>query len=131
MLRKLHVLAILVIAISSALITPVFAVEKGVIHGQQVLQANYECQPTDKENLKTLQNDIHQRINYLNENNLDSYSDSKLLEFYEQYSQIEGCIFQDHTDQYFLIAVIAIVIPLLVYIRWQMISKGAKSKPNL
>ena len=131
MLRNVEVLAILVMGISSVLITSVFAVEKGVIHGQQVIQTNYECQPSDKENLKTLQYDIQQRINYLNENNLDSYTDSELLGYYEQYSQIEGCIFQDHTDQYFLIAVIAIVIPLLVYIRWQMISKGARSKPNL
>ena len=93
------------------------------------LQASYECKPTDKENLKNLQNNIQERVNYLNENNLDSYGDPKLLEYYELYSQIEQCIFQDHTDQYFLIAVIAIGIPLLVYIRWQMIKKGARSKP--
>jgi hypothetical protein len=92
------------------------------------LQAGYECKPTDKENLKTLQNNIQERVNYLNENNLDSYSDSKLLEYYELYSQIEQCIFQDHTDQYFLIAVIVIGIPLLVYFRWQMIKKGQTTK---
>ena len=88
------------------------------------LQANYECKSTDKENLKTLQNNIQERVNYLNENNLDSYADSKLLEYYELYSQIERCIFQDHTDQYFLIAIVVIGIPILVYIRWQMIKKG-------
>ncbi len=92
------------------------------------LQAGYECKPADKENLKALQNDIQERVNYLNENNLDSYSDPKLLEFYELYSQIEKCIFQDHTDQYFLIAVIVIGIPLLVYFRWQMIKKGQTTK---
>ena len=92
------------------------------------MQASYECKPTDKENLKTLQNDIQERVNYLNENNLDSYSDPKLLEYYELYSQIERCIFQDHTDQYFLIAIIAIGIPLLVYVRWQMIKKGQAIK---
>jgi len=93
------------------------------------LQTGYECKSTDKENLKNLQNNIQERVNYLNENNLDSYGDPKLLEYYELYSQIEQCIFQDHTDQYLLIAVIAIGIPLLVYIRWQMIKKGANPKP--
>jgi len=93
------------------------------------LQISYECKPTDKDNLKTIQNNIQERINYLNENNLDSYSDAKLLEYYELYSQIEQCIFQDHTDQYFLIAVIVIGIPLLVYFRWLMIKKGAKANP--
>jgi hypothetical protein len=90
------------------------------------LQAGYECNPTDKENLITLQNNIQERVNYLNENNLDSYADSKLLEYYELYSQIERCIFQDHTDQYFLIAIVVIGIPLLVFIRWQMIKKRQK-----
>ena len=88
------------------------------------LQANYECKPTDKENLKSLQNNIQDRVNYLNENNLDSYADATLLEYYELYSEIERCIFQDHTDQYFLIAIVVIGIPILVYIRWQMIKKG-------
>jgi len=92
------------------------------------LQAGYECNPTDKENLKTLQSNIQERVNYLNENNLDSYSDPKLLEFYELYSKIEQCIFQDHTDQYFLIAIIVIGIPLLVCIRWLMIKKGQTIK---
>jgi len=97
--------------------------------GKLFLQTDYECKPTDKENLKTLQNDIQERINYLNENNLNSFSDSKLLEYYELYNQIEQCIFKNHTDQYFLIAVIVIGIPLLVYFRWRMIKKGAKAKP--
>ncbi len=96
--------------------------------GKLFLQAGYECKPTDKENLKTLQNNIQERINHLNENNLDSFSDPKLLEYYELYSQIEQCIFQDHTDQYFLIAIIVIGIPLLVYFRWHMIKKGETTK---
>ncbi len=94
------------------------------------LQVGYQCKPTDKENLKTLQNNIQERISYLNENDLDSFSDPKLLEYYELYSQIERCIFQDHTDQYLLIAIIVIGIPLLVYIRWQMIKKGQTSKKD-
>ena len=89
-----------------------------------LLQIGYDCKPSDKENLKTLQNDIQERIDFLNENNLDSYADPKLLEYYDLYSQIEQCIFQDHTEQYFLIAIMVIGIPLLVFIRWQMIKKG-------
>lgn len=96
--------------------------------GKLFLQVVYECKPTDKENFKTLQNNIQERLNYLNENNLDSYSDPKLLDYYELYSQIEQCIFQDHTDQYFLIVVIVIGIPLLVYVRWKMIKKGQTAK---
>lgn len=92
------------------------------------LQSNYECNPADKEYLKTLQNNIQDRINYLNENNLNSYSDPQLLEYYDLYNKIEQCIFQEHTDQYFIIAVILIVIPLLVFIRWRMIKKGLTHK---
>jgi len=92
------------------------------------LQSIYECNPTDKENLKTLQNNIQERVNYLNENNLNSYNDPQLLEYYELYHKIEQCIFQEHTDQYFIIAVILIAIPLLVYIRWRMIKKRLSTK---
>ena len=88
------------------------------------LQIGYQCKPTDKQELKTLQENIQQRVNYLNENSLDSYSDPTLLEYYKIYSQIEACIFQDHTEQYFLIAIIAIGIPLLVFFRLKMIKKG-------
>ena len=92
------------------------------------LQVGYECKPTDKEALQTVQNQIQERINFLNENNLNSYSDPKLLEYYELYSQIQQCIFQYHTDQYLLIAVVVIGIPLLVYFRWRMIKKGETTK---
>ncbi len=88
----------------------------------------YECKPQDKENLETLQNKIQERISFLNENNLDSYADPQLLEFYELYSQIQRCIFEDHTDQYLVIAVIIITIPLLVYFRWRMIKRYEATK---
>ena len=92
------------------------------------LQVGYECKPQDKENLETLQNKIQERINFLNENNLDSYGDPQLLEFYELYSQIQQCVFEAHTDQYLLIAVVIIGIPLLVYFRWRMIKRGEVAK---
>ena len=96
------------------------------------LQVGYECNPQDKENLETLQNKIQERVSFLNENNLDSYGDPQLLEFYELYSQIQQCIFEVHTDQYLLIAVVIIGIPLLVYFRWRMIKKveAAKKGPK-
>jgi len=96
--------------------------------GKLFLQVVYECKPQDKENLETLKNKIQERINFLNENNLDSYADPQLLEFYELYSQIQRCIFEDHTDQYLVIAAVVIIIPLLVYFRWRMIKRGEATK---
>gem|GEM_PF-6051348 len=73
---------------------------------------------------------MQERINFLNERNQDTYGDSILLENYELYAQIQECIFQDHTDQYVLIAVIITGISLLVYVRWRMI-KRAESKKKI
>jgi len=96
--------------------------------GKLFLQLGYECNPQDKENLAILQSKIQAKINFLKENNLDSYADPQLLEFYELHSQIQQCIFQDHSDQYLLIAIIIIGIPLLVYFRLRMIKKGEAAK---
>ena len=96
--------------------------------GKLFLQVGYECNPQDKENLETLQNKIQERISFLNEINFDSYGDPQLLEFYELYSQIQQCVFEAHTDQYLLIAVVIIGIPLLVYFRWWMIKRGESTK---
>ena len=98
------------------------------ILGKLFLQVGYECKPQDKENLQALQSQIQERVTFLNENNLDSYGDPQLLEFYELYSQIQQCVFQDHTEQYILIATIIIIIPLLVFFRWRMIKKGEATK---
>ena len=97
--------------------------------GKLFLQVGYECKPHDKENLETVQNKIQERISFLNDNNLDNYADPQLLEFYELYSQIQQCVFEDHTEQYLLIAAIIIGIPLLVYFRWRMI-KRSEAKPK-
>jgi len=98
--------------------------------GKLFLQVSYWCRPQDKENLETLQKKIQERISFLNENNLDSYGDPQLLEFYELYSQIQQCIFEDHTEQYLLIVAIIIGIPLLVYFRWRMIKRGEATKKD-
>lgn len=73
---------------------------------------------------------MQERINFLKENNLDTYGDPQLLESYELHAQIQRCLFQDHTDQYILIAGIVAGISLFVYFRWWMIKK-ANSKKKL
>ncbi len=99
--------------------------------GKIFLQLGYGCNSKDNENLDTLQKQIQERINLLNEQNITSYNDPTLLEYYELYSQIQQCIFQDHTNQYFLIAGIIVGISLFVYFRWWMIKKGeSKMKLN-
>jgi hypothetical protein len=73
---------------------------------------------------------MQERINFLNEHNMDSYGDPKLLESYELYAKIQECLFQDHADQYVLIVAIITGISLLVYIRWRMIKRADSKKPN-
>ena len=94
------------------------------------LQVRYDCSSQDKQNLESLQKQIQERINFLNENNLDSYADPELLDQYELYSQIQQCAFQDHTDQYLVIIGVIAGISLLVYIRWKMIKKGEVGRSN-
>jgi hypothetical protein len=96
--------------------------------GKLFLQLDYYCNPTDKENLETVQKEIQERINFLNEHNMNSYNDPKLLEYYELHSQIQQCIFQEHTDQYLLIVGIIVGISLIVFFRWWMITKGESKK---
>jgi len=94
------------------------------------LQLGYFCSNKDNENLETLQKQIQERINYLNEQNLNSYNDPKLLEQYELYNQIQQCLFQDHTGQYWLYAGIIVAVSLFVGFRWWMIKKGESKKMN-
>lgn len=96
--------------------------------GKLFLQIQYDCNPQDKQNLESLQKQMQERINYLNENNLDSYGDPKLLESYELYARIQECLFENHADQYILITAIIAGISLLVYIRWRMIKRTASKK---
>ena len=96
--------------------------------GKLFLQVQYHCNSQDKQNLDLLQKQMQERVTFLNEHNLDSYSDPHLLQNYELYSQIQQCLFQDHTGQYILIAGIVIGISLLVYVRLWMIKKyGSKN----
>jgi hypothetical protein len=94
------------------------------------LQVPYDCSSQDKQNLESLQKQIQERINFLNENNLNSYADPELLDQYELYSQIQQCAFQDHTDQYLVIIGVIAGISLLVYLRWKMIKKGEVGRSN-
>ena len=96
--------------------------------GKIFLQLGYGCNSKDNENLETLQKQIQERINFLNEQNIISYNDPKLLEYYELHSQIQKCLFQDHTNQYLLIGGIILGISLFVYFRWWMIKKGEYKK---
>ncbi len=95
------------------------------------LQTDYDCGPNDQQNLNTLQKDIQDRINYLKENSLDTYDDPVLLEYYEVHSQIQQCLFADHTDQYLLIIAIVASVSAFAYIRWRMIKKGDSSKKRM
>jgi len=95
------------------------------------LQARYDCNRQDNENLEKLQEQIQDRINFLNENNMNSYNDPKLLEYYEIYSQIQRCLFEDHTDQYLLIGGILAAILFLVFFRWKMIKKVESANKRL
>jgi len=92
------------------------------------LQLGYFCSNKDNENLETLQKQIQERISYLNKQNLNSYNDPKLLEQYELYSQIQQCLFQDHTGQYWLYAGIIVGVSLFVCFRWWMIKKGESKR---
>ncbi len=94
------------------------------------LQVSYDCSTQDKQNLESLQKQIQERINFLNENNLNSYADPELLDQYGLYSQIQQCAFQDHTDQYLVIIGVIAGISLLVYLRWKMIKKGEIGQSN-
>jgi len=96
--------------------------------GKIFLQLGYFCNNKDSENLEALQKQIQERINFLTEENMNSYNDPKLLEYYELYSQIQQCLFQDHTNQYWLIAGIIVGISLFIYFRWWMIKKVESKK---
>jgi len=92
------------------------------------LQLGYVCKSNDSENLETLQKQIQERIYFLNEENMNSYNDPKLLEYYELYNQIQECLFADHSSQYLLYAVIIVSVSVFVCFRWWMIKKGESKK---
>jgi len=86
--------------------------------------SKYDCNPNDSQKLESLQQEIQARIRYLNENDLDTFNDSVLLEYYDLHQQIQSCLFQDHTGQYILIGIVLIIIPLIVIFRLKMIKKS-------
>ena len=98
--------------------------------GTIFLQLGYFCSNKDTKNLETLQKQIQERIKFLNEQDMSSYSDPELLEQYELYNQIQQCLFQDHTGQYWLYAGIIVAVSLFVGFRWWMINKAESKKLN-
>lgn len=96
--------------------------------GKKFLQTGYDCNLKDNENLELLQRQIQDRINFLKENNLDSYNDPRLLDMYEKHAEIQQCLFKDHTDQYLLIIGIVVGVSMFVYFRWRMVKKGTSLK---
>ena len=95
--------------------------------GKFFLQS-YDCNQNDSKNLNRLQEQIQNRVDFLNENNMNSFDDPLLLELYEKHSQIQQCLFQDHTDQHLLIIGIVTAISLFIYFRWKMINRNKTSK---
>ena len=85
--------------------------------------SKYDCNPNDSLELESLQQEIQTRIRYLNENGLETFNDSVLLGYYDLYQQIQGCLFQDHTDQYIIIGIILIIIPFIIFFRMKMITE--------
>ncbi|MCH7560955.1 MAG: hypothetical protein IIC67_06255 [Thaumarchaeota archaeon] len=96
--------------------------------GKIFLQLVYDCTSKDTKNLETLQTQIQERIYFLNEANMNSYNDPKLLEYYELYNQIQQCLFADHSNQYLLYAGIILRVSLFVVFRWWMIRKVESKK---
>ena len=96
--------------------------------GKIFLQLVYDCTSKDTKNLETLQTQIQERIYFLNEENMNSYNDPKLLEYYELYNQIQQCLFADHSNQYLLYAGIILSVSLFVGFRWYMIRKVESKK---
>jgi len=92
------------------------------------LQLGYFCSNKDTKNLETLQKEIQERISFLNKQDMNSYNDPELLEQYELYNQIQQCLFQDHTGQYWLYAGIIIAVSLFIGFRWWMINKAESKK---
>jgi len=60
--------------------------------GKILLQLVYDCSSKDTKNLESLQKQIQERIYFLKDENMNSYNDPTLLEYYELYNQIQQCL---------------------------------------
>ncbi len=92
------------------------------------IPSSYSCKGAieDRKELNELQKLIQQRIEYLNQLNLDTNADSVLLKHYELHAKIQDCIFADHSMQYILVATIVSSVAIIVFIRWYMLRKISK-----
>lgn len=75
--------------------------------------SDHICGNDDKEQLEIVQWQIQQRINYLEENNLNTYNDPELFRYYEIHRQIQDCIAQNPNDN---IAILAIMLTVFICI---------------
>ena len=94
------------------------------------IAVNYSCKggAEDRKELETLQQLIQERVHYLNQQNLDTYSDPTLIKYYDLYSKIQSCVFEDHSVQYLVIAIVVTAITIIVLIRWRLLRKAQLRK---
>ena len=91
---------------------------------------NYSCKGggEDRKNLDELQQLIQQRVNQLHQQNLDTYSDPTLIKYYDLYSRIQSCVFEDHSVQYLVIAIVITAVTIIILIRWKLLRKAQLRK---
>ena len=94
------------------------------------IMINYSCKggSKDRKSLDELQQLIQQRVNQLNQQNLDTYSDPTLIKYYDLYSKIQSCVFEDHSVQYLVIAIVVTAVTIIVLIRWRLLRKAQLRK---
>ena len=94
------------------------------------ISVNYSCKggAEDRKELEVIQQLIQQRVHYLNQQNLDTYSDPTLIKYYDLYSKIQSCVFEDHSMQYLLIAIVVTAVTIIVLTRWMFMRKSQSRK---
>lgn len=94
------------------------------------ISINYSCKggSEDRKSLEELQKLIQERVNHLTQQNLDTYSDPTLIKYYDLYSKIQSCVFEDHSMQYLLIAIVVTAVTTIVIIRLISLRKPQSRK---
>lgn len=91
---------------------------------------NYSCKggSEDRKSLEELQKLIQERVNQLTQQHLDTYSDPTLIKYYDLYSKIQSCVFEDHSIQYLVIAIVVTAVTLIVLLRLMSFRKVQSRK---
>lgn len=91
---------------------------------------SYSCKggSEDRKSLDELQQLIQERVNHLHQQNLDTYADPILIKYYDLYSKIQSCVFEDHSIQYLVIAIVVTAVTITVLIRWRLLRKAQPRK---